>query len=256
MNTLWKLQVLILTTVFGVVCEGRVFRLGSESVAAYFGGSYAPSHLLQTQFSGTSGTGITVDKSVKTDYGGEFGMLVTSASAGLRFGVELIKPGTLKEAVGSDNSAQAMYGLESNISALVPKLTIELNLKTTDHWRVFLAVGGGTATTTYKNSYVFTTAGQAAFPGVADYSEEATGTGLMYDGGIAFEGLMNDTTTISILAGYRQLKISQYKYKADVTTLTGSHLKNDIVLNDDGTNKQSLFTGAMASVLFRFYVGK
>ncbi len=257
-NRLFIIQInfVLFASLVGVKAFARVFRMSNESVAAYFGGSYAPSSLKQKHFSGTSGTGATIDKSVLTNYGGEFGVLFTSQAIGLRLGMELIRPGTLTKAVGTDSGAQKLYDFESSISALVPKATIELNLKTADTWRVFLALGGGTATASYKNSYALTAAGQAAFPGVADYSEEGTGTAILYDGAVGFESLMNDTTTIALSIGYRNLQIAQYKYKADVTSFSGVHLKNDIVLNDDGTNKTSVFTGATGYLLFRFYLGK
>jgi hypothetical protein len=234
----------------------RVFRMTNESVAAYFGGSYGPSQIKQTHFSGSSGTGATVDKSVLTNSGGEFGFLFTSKALGLRMGVELIKPGTLTKGAGADSGGQKLYDFESSISALVPKLTLELNLRTEDQSRVFLALGGGTATATYKNSYALTAAGQTAFPGVADFSEEGTGTALLYDGAIGYERLMNDTTTFALSVGYRQLKILKYKYKVAVTDFNGAHAVGDAVLNSDGTDKTSLFTGTTAWLLFRFYLGK
>jgi hypothetical protein len=247
---------ILFTSSIGARAFARVFRMSNESVAAYFGGTYAPSSLKQTHFSGTSGTGATIDKSALTNYGGEFGVLFTSQAIGMRLGMELIKPGTLTKAVGADSGGQKLYDFESSISALVPKVTIELNLKTADTWRVFLALGGGTAAASYKNSYTLAVAGQAAYPGVADFSEEGTGNAILYDGALGFESLMNDTTTIALSVGYRKLEITQYKYKTNVTNFSGAHLKNEIVLNDDGTNKTSMFTGATGFLVFRFYLGK
>lgn len=234
----------------------RVFRMNNETFATYFGGSYGPSALKQTHFSETSGTGATVDKSVTINYSGEFGILFRGAKVGLRLGVEAIKPLTLSKGIGSDTSGTKLYDFESNISALVPKVTLEFNLKSTDSWRTFLALGAGTATATYKNSYALTADGQAAFPGVADFSEEGTGTALLYDGTLCFETLMSDTTTIVLGLGYRKLDITGYKYKADVTSFDGSHASGDPVVNADGTDKMSSYTGAYASLLFRFYLGK
>jgi hypothetical protein len=238
------------------VLLARVFRMNNETVATYFGGTYGPSLLKQTHFSGTSGTGATIDKSVLINYSGEFGLLFRGSKLGLRFGMEAIKPTTLTKAIGSDSGGVKLYDFESNISALIPKITLEFNLKSSDSWRTFLALGGGAATAIYKNSYTLTTDGQTTFPGVADFSDEATGTALLYDGALCFETLMNDTTTIAFSVGYRKLEVTGYKYKADVLNLSGNHLKGDPVLNDDGTAKTSLYNGAMASILFRFYLGK
>ncbi len=235
--------------------NARVFRMANETVAAYFGASYSPSDLKQTHFSGTSG-GLTFEKSVLSNYGGEFGVLFTSKVIGMRLGVELIKPTNLTALEGLDTNAQKLYDFESSISALVPKLSLEFNFKTTDTWRIFLALGGGTATASYKNTYVLNTAGLAAYPGVTDFIEEGTATALLYDGGLGFEGLMNDTTTAALTLGYRQLFIPGYKYKTAVTDFNGTHAVGDSVLNDDGTVKTSKFSGATASLLFRFYLGK
>lgn len=235
----------------------RVFDFNKENVAVYFGGSYGPSsQLKQTHFGDTSGTGTTIDKSVLTNYGGEYGVLFRSPKVGLRFSVELIKPATLTKAVGSDASGVKLYDFESSITALIPKVTLELNLKATDSWRSYITLGGGTATASFKNSYTFTTEGQTAFSSLADFSEEGTGTALLYDGGINFETLMNDTTTVAFSLGYRQLKILQYKYKSDVSNFSGAHTAGDKMVNDDGSDKTSTFSGAVVGLLFRFYLGK
>lgn len=47
-------QIVVLTE---NVVWARVFRMADETVATYFGGSYGPSLLKQSHFSGTSGTG-------------------------------------------------------------------------------------------------------------------------------------------------------------------------------------------------------
>lgn len=246
----------IILLLSGEILWARVFRMNNETFATYFGASYGPSALKQTHFAGTSGTGATIDKSVDINYSGEFGVLFRSAKVGLRLGVEVIKPLTLAKAVGSDSGGTKLYDFESNISALVPKLTLEFNLKSTDSWRTFLALGGGTATATYKNSYTLTAEGQTAFPGVADFNEEGTATALLYEGTLGFETLMSDTTTILIGLGYRQFNVTGYKYKADVVSFDASHASGDPVLNADGSSKASLYTGAHASILFRFYLGK
>lgn len=234
----------------------RVFRMNNETFATYFGGSYGPSSLKQTHFAETSGTGATIDKSVDTNYSGEFGVLFRGTKVGLRLGVEAINPSTVSKAIGSDAGGVKLYDFQSNISALVPKISLEFNLKSTDTWRTFIVLGGGTATATYKNTYALTAEGQTAFPGVADFSEEGTATALLYEGALGFETLMSDTTTIVIGLGYRQLNVAGYKYKAAVVSFDGSHATGDPVLNADGTNKASNYTGAHASILFRFYLGK
>lgn len=236
--------------------QARVFRINDENVAVYFGGSYSPSAIKQTHFSGMSGTDVSIDKSVSTNVGGEFGVLFRAPKVGIRFSVELIKPGTITKATGVDATNTKLYDFESSISAVVPKVGLELNLKSMPVSRSYFHVSGGTATATYKNSYTLTADGQTAFPGLADFSDEGTGTAILYDAGISYETLMNDTTTVSITLGYRQLKILGYKHKADITNFSGAHLAKDEVLNEDSTAVTSDFSGAFASILFRFYLGK
>jgi hypothetical protein len=255
-RTTLVIAVLLLLIWYPSAVKARVFQMTKESVAAYFGGTYSPSLLKQTHFSGTSGTDVTIDKSFLVNYGGEFGVLFTSQFLGLRLGAELIKPGNLIKATGSDAGGTALYNFESGISALIPKATIEFNLDTTNSWRLFLSLGLGTASVTYKNTYTLTAAGQAAYPGLADFTEEGTGSARLWDAGLGTEALMNDTTTVVLAVGYRNLAISKYKYKADVTSFDGAHLSGTEVLNSDGTNKQSTFTGTVVSLLFRFYLGK
>lgn len=253
----FKLILFIGIYFFYSIIYARVFDFNKENVAMYFGGSYGPSsQLKQTHFNGTSGTGATIDKSNLTNYSGEYGVLFRSPKVGLRFSVELIKPETITKGVGSDTNGVKLYDFESSISALIPKISLEINLKSSASWRSFLTIGGGTASVSYKNSYTLTTDGQAAFSGVSDFSEEGVGTAAMYDGGLNFETLMNDTTTVSLSLGYRQLKILHYKYKADVSSFSGAHLKEDNVLNDDGSDKTSSFSGPVIGLLFRFYLGK
>ncbi len=249
--------IFLMVLVGGRAIEARVFRMNNETVATYFGGSYGPSLLKQTHFSGTSGSGVSIDKSFLFNYGAEFGLLFRGPKFGLRLGLESIKPPTLLKAVGSNAGGESLFELESNISALIPKITLEFNImKGGDSWRAFIALGGGTATAVYKNSYTLTAEGLAAFPGLVDLSEEGTAMALLYDGGLSFETLMNDTTTAAITLGYRKLEVTGYKYKADVVNFTGTHAQGDSVLNEDGTAKKSLYNGPFVSLLFRFYLGK
>lgn len=250
-----SLLVAAIASLTSSVTWARVFNIRRESFAAYFGGTQGQSVLNQTHFVDTSGADMTIDKSVMTNLGGEFGFLFSGKEVSLRLGAELIKPGALLGGAGTDSSGTKIYDFESNISAVIPKAVLELNLRTGDSWRLFVAFGAGTATITYKNSYSFV-AGQTAFPALSDFSDEATGTANLYEALLGLETLMNDTTTVALSLGRRTLQASNYKYKYDVTNFSGSHLSGDAVLNDDGTPKTSDFGGTTLSLLFRFYIGK
>jgi hypothetical protein len=251
-----RLLLLTLILSFGAKAEARVFRLQSETVAAYFGGTYGSSEILQSHFSGMSGNGVTIDGSAKINTAGEFGFLFTSRSVGLRLGVEVIRPITITDAMGSDAGGVKLYDFESTISATIPKVAIELNVRTTDRWRLYATFAAGTASVTYKNSYTLTTDGQTAFPGLANFSDEATGTGQLFEGGMGFETLMNDTTTVAFTVANRNLSVSNFKHKYAVTNFTGTQASGDSVFNSDSSVPQTDFGGITAGLLFRFYLGK
>lgn len=250
------LLIAFLVSAWGVSTSARIFRLKNETFAAYFGGSYGPSSLLQTHFAGTSGTGNSIDKTVSTNLGGDFGFVITGKSLGLRLGVELLKPAPLTKGSGTNAGGQTMYEFESNISAVIPKVALELNLKTSESWRAFLTFGAGTATAQFKNSYTLSSEGQASYPGLSDFSDEATGTAELFDGGLGFETLLNDTTTVAFLVLNRHLTISNYRYKNAVTNFSGAQSSGASVTNEDGMPKSSDFSGYAVTMLFRFYLGK
>lgn len=233
----------------------RVFRMQNEPFAAYFGGSLGASLLMQTHFADLSGAGMSIDDSVSQNVGGEFGFLIATREVTLRLGYELIKPAVLKEAVGSDSTGVPIYTLESSISAVIPKVAIELNLRTGESWRIFAAFGAGTAAVSFKNAYEFVD-GQTTFAGMSNFSDEAIGTGNLVEAGLGFETLLNDTTTAAFVFGNRTLSTNNYKYKYDGTNFLGSHLAGDKVLDGSGANIASDFSGTTVNVLFRFYIGK
>ena len=237
------------------VAWGRVFRMNREPFAAYFGGSYGASLIGNTHFASTSGAGMVVDKSFGPNLGGEFGFLIATRELNLRLGVELIKPSVLTTATGSDVNGQKIYDFESAISAVIPKAGLELNLKTGPQWRLFVAFLAGTGAVSYKNSYSFID-GQTTFPGYLDFSDEGVGTANLFEAALGFETLMNDTTTVALCLGRRQMRVQSYKYKSDTNNFLGSHSSGDKVVDSDGKDIQSDFSGSTISLLFRFYIGK
>jgi hypothetical protein len=211
---------------------------------------------LQSHFADTSGTDITIDDAVNFNLGGEIGLVFTASRAAFRLGVESIHPNPIEAKDGLNSSSQIMYTFDSDISVLLPKADIDFVLGSGPTWRIFMSLGGGVGTLSYKNAYALTTDGQTAFAGIADFSEEGTSTATMMEGGFNFEHLFTDTTTIIVELGYRQLNFDKLKYKDDVTTFTGVHLKGDDILNSDATAKKINFGGLVAGICFRFYLGK
>jgi hypothetical protein len=249
-------RIYLIVLVFPMTLNARVFNINEEKIATTVKGAWAPSSVLQSHFEDTSGTNITIEDEVNYNLGGEIGLVFTASRAAFRLGVESIHPNPIEAKEGTNLSNQIMYTFDSDISVLLPKADIDFTIRSGDAWRIFLSLGGGVGTLSYKNSYAMTTEGQTVFSGLANFSEEGTSTATMLEGGLNFEHLFTDTTTIVIELGYRQLKFEEVKFKNDVTSFTGAHVKGDIVLNADGTNKAIDFTGFVAGVCFRFYLGK
>lgn len=242
--------------VWSAGAEARVFDINNESIATTVKGAWAPSSILQSHFEDTSGINITIEDAVNFNLGGEIGLVFTAPKAAFRLALESIHPNPIENKEGINLSSQIMYTFNSDVSVLLPKADIDFVLRSGNTWRIFLSLGGGVGTLSYHNDYAFSTAGQTVFAGLADFSEEGTSTATMMEGAVSFEHLFSDTTTFVIELGYRQLKFDQLKFKSDVTSFTGPHLKGEDVLNADATNKELDFTGFVAGVCFRFYLGK
>lgn len=250
-----KLALLILFVTS--ICDARVFSLEKETIAPYIKATYGTSSIAKTHFEDTAGTGVSISESVSANLGGEFGVIFSAPKIVFKLGVEVIKPADLKEVSGNDISGTSMYTMTSGIQGIIPKAGLDIAFRTTSNSRTFVALGGGAGTVTYKNSYTLTAAGQTAFPGIVDYSEEGSGTATLMEGSFNYEVLMNDTTTVTFELGYRSFSITSYKYKEAVTTIDGTtHAKNDSVLNFDGSAKASNLSGPFVGLAFRIYLGK
>jgi hypothetical protein len=249
--------IIFILIVIGVVSQARVFSLLNETVAPYFKDNFGNSKVLQNAFDKSNGSNITIAKTASLNESGEFGLLITAPGFGFRVGIEMIRPSAIYAIQGMDTSLTPMYDFESYIQALIPKAGFDFGLYVTELSRVYLSVSGGSVTANIKNSYNLTAAGQTAFPGIADYVEESTGTSTMYETVFGYEHLLSDTTTFCFELGYRSLKVGQFKYKSDITDIYGTaHAAGDVVLNSDGLDRSLDFSGAFAGLALRFYLGK
>jgi hypothetical protein len=248
--------ILFVLLVLPLSLQARVFNINDETIATTVKGAWSPSSVLQNHFADTSGADITIDDAVNFNLGGEIGLVFTAPRAAFRLSIESIHPNPIVAKSGTNSAAQKMFAFDSDISVLLPKADIDFTIKSGDTWRIFFSLGGGVGTLSYKNSYALTAAGQTAFAGLVDFSEEGTSTATMMEGAINFEHLFTDTTTIVFELGYRQLKFDSMIFSKNVTSFTGAHRKGDVVLNADSTAKQVDFTGFAGGICFRFYLGK
>lgn len=234
--------------------EARVFDINKESFASYLRVNGGTSLQADNSFAKSSGTGMSFDKSVKYNYGYEFGFLYASRYLGVRFGIEVLRPDDLKDVVGSNAAGTSLYTFRSELSAVVPKMAFEFNLKQWSTSRWFLYAEAGQATVTLQNSYTFTTAGTTQFA-LADFREEGRGSVLTYAGGTGFETLLSDTTTIVFEAGYRQLTVNTLVHQTSVTAFGPTTVtKGDSMVNSDGSAREVNLNGAYAGLALRFYI--
>lgn len=233
--------------------EARVFDMNRESVAAYFRGGYGLSSIEKSAYEDSSGNNVSIDDGVSNIYNGEFGFALTSSRVSWRFGFEIVSP-TAVSTKGKDGSGVELYKLRSDISAVAPKVGIEINFKQTPTWRIFMMAGYGQASFKMTNKYEFTADGLSAFPGMADYTEDVRATVNLIDLMLGYEHLMSDATTIVFETGYRQCEVSEMKHNDDYTTFDGAVEKGDVARNSDASQKKLSLTGAYVSIGFRFYI--
>ncbi len=244
---------LLFSLVFSVESEARLFDINTETFAAYFRLNYAPSTLKKTTYEKSSPFGETYSGDITAIYGGEFGFVYSTRYLNVRFGLEVVRPPTL--AVTASNSAGTkLYDLSSEITAVIPKIGIEYNIRQWHETRLFLNGNYGLGNLGMNNSYTFTSTGTAAPMSGADYTEEGRGTAALTEGCIGLETLMFDTTTLVFDVGYRQLNFTSLTQNRSATTLNGAVAKGDTMLNTDGSKRSVNMTGTYAGLAFRFWI--
>lgn len=242
------LLVLVLTT---LPAHARVFDINRDSVAPYFMATGGGSQVATAALDGEGNDGVTFSGAVNYLYTGEFGLLYSRSAASVRFGFEILKP-TLLDSTAKNGTTE-LYTANSELLGYVPKVTLELNLHKTQKFRSFLAMGAGLASLNMKNTYVLTTDGQAAYPGVVDHTAESKADTTLASAALGYEGLLSDTTTILVEFGFRQLKFDNFKHTKEVTTFSGAKVSGDKLVTNTGTDRVMDFSGGYLSLGFRFY---
>ena len=241
-----KLTVLLVALLFASVAEARVFNFSEEGFAPYIGGQYLTFQSADGSFIDSAGTGATFDKNLTTGLSYEFGFAYGVQKVRFIFAFQYLKPPALITA--GSNTAGSTYSMTNDVSAIIPKVGMELNIKSWTAGRFFFDAQYGSASATVDNTYTFT-AGS-----VADYKEELKGSGSMIAGGVGFEFLAFDSTTIMLNVGYRSLKFASLKHNLDATTILGGVAKGDPAVNTDGTARSLDLSGYYASIFFRFWL--
>jgi hypothetical protein len=254
-----KVSIPISTLIFAVTllfvsaAHSRVFDFRKENFAAVVGASYASSKLGAQAFGPSSASNVTYNSKLTYDAGGEFGFAYSLRTIRLRFGFEIFRPPVLRAAIASNAAGVALYTVDSDAFAYMPKLGVELNLREAATSRFYAAVDAGSANLNIKNSYVMTTAGQTSL-GVTDFNEEIKASASFVDGLFGWETLAFDNTAVSFELGYRKLFFSNLIHAKDSVGFQGAAPKDSQAKNKDGTTRSLDLTNIFARVLFRFWV--
>lgn len=234
--------------VFGLVpVQARVFNLNKENFASYLALSYGPSLVGQNVLEGES-TATDFSSSVSVNQGGEFGFVYATSRVSWRFGFEILKPAALAGVEAGDGTTTA-YTVSSVVMAYLPKVGIELNLRTMDQWRVYIFGQFGTGTLSVTNTYTDV----SIAPG-ADFIVKYQGAATTQGGGMGYEFTAFDTTSVLIEAGYRQMTFDKVVYSEDVTDFQGAHAAGDQAMWTDGKRREIDFSGGYVTIGARWYL--
>lgn len=231
---------------------GRKFDMPNEHFSTYFGGGYGISNVSDHAFAMSSGSGVSTDQSVRSNYSGELGIVLAVEQLQLRIGGEYLFAKTL-EGVNGRSGATPYFTLNSKVSALIPKASLEYPIWKKIETRLSLGGGAGMASVSLEQNYTMTAAGSTAL-GVGDYLEKGSASVLMWNAYLLAETLLVDTTTVAFELGYRSLKVGSLESQKATTAITGSQTQGSLLLNGEGSARSFDLGGAYMNIYFRFYL--
>lgn len=239
---------LFLITLISFQSQARVLVLSDEKFASFFSGEVGSSLLKTSPFDGLVTGTDTFSDEYKLNYGGEFGFVYSSPYVGWRFSFEILKPSKLSE-VQASQTATVNYLVTSDVTAVAPKIGIEIHLNKKPNARFFLFGYYGSSNLTMTNTY-----SQVIVSPNTDHETTLKSSAPVTGGGIGYEWSFVDTTTIGLELGYRSLVFKEIKYSKDVTTFQGAKVAGDLYQNASGENKTLDFSTYYASFAFRFWL--
>ncbi len=237
----------------GFTAEAKIFAPGKESFGAYIKGTGGVQfeNTLMSLSRGAGADFFSADHDY--NFSGEFGFSWSSPHVITRFGVEIIKPITIKNRDAKDATG-ILYDVTSEVSAVIPKLNFEINLKKWQASKFYLLAGVGYATLIARNSYDITDYGVTVNPGVTDFAEELRSTGMLYEGALGFEGVLQGSNTYFIEAGYRGLTFTDITHNQTATTFQGAVAKGDVAKNRDGSARGLDLSNGFGAIGLRFWL--
>jgi opacity protein-like surface antigen len=235
----------------------RVFDIKKETIGSYLKTDYTQSALGTELYSLSSGTN-TRFAAAGVDYHSAFelGFIYTIKVISLRLGIETVRSKPLTLMSGTDAGGVELMSIDSSVSTVAPTFHLDLNLLQTNLTRFYMGIGVGQVILKVLNNYTFTSAGQAAFPGIANYNEQIQAQFVSGVFTLGFEFAFADTTTMSLEVGYRTLSGTQLTHQAAIPqTIDGGAISvGDPAKNSDGSDRAVNMTGPFIGIAYRFYV--
>jgi hypothetical protein len=245
---------LFLTLLSSSLAQAMVFDMGKERFGSYLRSTYSPWGYSQEPFAESSGNNMSFNNQFTNLLSYEFGFMANAGAITWRFGFELIQPPELSSVSGTNAAGTQLYNLDTQVSAYLPKIGAEINLKTWGQSRLWTYLEVGYATLTVQNTYSFTPAGTTQF-GIPNFREVVSSTQTSYAASLGFETLMSDSTTFSFEVGYRMLDFSSLNMSSAVTNFQGNMASGATALrNDNVTGRDLNMSGPFAAVNLRIWV--
>lgn len=234
---------------FPAGAQARVFSLNREKFASYLLFNYGTSKIADNTIYKEEATATAYSEDVKTNLGGEFGFIYATELISWRFGFEILKPAAINS-TATNAGGTAIYDVKSDITGFLPKLGLEINLKTTPTLRVYAFGYVGQTSVTIQNDHTnVTVAPNTAF--TTKYKGNCNAKG----GGLAFEFSSFDTSTLVLEVGYRDMFIDKLTYSEAVTDFGGARAPGDnATWAGDGKAREIDLGGPYAALGFRFYL--
>lgn len=235
--------------------SARVFDFKRESIATYLKATYGPSAVGSSPFVASSGASTaSFDQTVKTNYSGEFGVLVALERFNLRFGAEILIPSHISDVKGKDAGGTNLFNLDTRTTALIPTFYLDIVTYRTNTSKLLVGGGLGYGYVKIENIYEFTAAGAAAYS-LGDFSEKAEGQALASHLFAAYEILLTDNATLVFDLGYRYLNANDLTHLNNAITFNGTVSRGQRLTKADGTARTIDLGGGYAGLALRFYLG-
>jgi hypothetical protein len=231
----------------------RQFDLKAQKIATYFKVDAGTAAEGSSLYSTSSGAQTNFSQAVAANFGGEIGLLFTSPIFGARLGIEILNPVKVGGASGTNASGSQLMTVDSSILGWGPSFHLENYFGVSSVQRFFLSLGASYLSMTTTNAYQLTPAGQAAYPGIANYTETGTASGMDYTASLAWEFGFSDWATMCIEGGYRYVVLGALTEKSDVAGFTGNQTAGSALVNQNGSPRTLNLTGPFAGIGFRFY---